>query len=315
MELIPILGRQPTGDMSHKPGGRLPSLLFSRPAVTLATLKRAATSFAAWWTGTRWVWTVLPKTVTWQRCGCDLNPGPSAPESNTWLPSYPLRVCSAVQRHKSAERPILHQISSLMYPKIQRRQVIMNVRHPSCAQPPRWSPPVLWRSFADGLASICVLIHLCKMPKDSETTGLNDGWKWWLVGSATDVSISDKVSVIAPSSVNFSRQLIDPLSITAIGWCVAWPAGFLTHFPPLLLADVLRDLLVFDRISVSVIGWCVAWPVGFLTHFPSLLLADVSLDLWVSWPTFHHCYWPMCCLTCGCLDDDTWVNLRFILIN
>ena len=58
MELIPILGRQPAGDMSHKPGGRLPSLLFSRPAVTLATLKRAAISFAAWWTGTRWVWTV-----------------------------------------------------------------------------------------------------------------------------------------------------------------------------------------------------------------------------------------------------------------
>jgi len=44
-ELIPILGSQ--GDMSHRPGGRL-SLLFARPAVTLATLKRAATSFAAW---------------------------------------------------------------------------------------------------------------------------------------------------------------------------------------------------------------------------------------------------------------------------
>jgi len=32
--------------MSHKPGGRLP-LLSARPAVTPATLKRAATSFAA----------------------------------------------------------------------------------------------------------------------------------------------------------------------------------------------------------------------------------------------------------------------------
>jgi len=46
-ELIPILGSQPAGDVSHKPGGRLP-LLSARPAVTLATLKRAATSFAAW---------------------------------------------------------------------------------------------------------------------------------------------------------------------------------------------------------------------------------------------------------------------------
>jgi len=32
-----------------------------------------------------------------------------------------------VQRHQSAERPILCQISSLIYPKIQRSQVIMNV--------------------------------------------------------------------------------------------------------------------------------------------------------------------------------------------
>jgi len=46
-ELIPVLGSQPAGDVSHKPGGRLP-LLSARPAVTLATLKRAATSFAAW---------------------------------------------------------------------------------------------------------------------------------------------------------------------------------------------------------------------------------------------------------------------------
>ena len=46
-ELISVLGSQPAGDMSHKPGGRLP-LLSARPAVTHATLKRAATSFAAW---------------------------------------------------------------------------------------------------------------------------------------------------------------------------------------------------------------------------------------------------------------------------
>jgi len=46
-ELIPVLGSQPAGDVSHKPGGRLP-LLSANPAVTLATLKRAATNFAAW---------------------------------------------------------------------------------------------------------------------------------------------------------------------------------------------------------------------------------------------------------------------------
>jgi len=43
-ELIPVLGSQPAGDASHKPGGRLP-LLSAMPAVTLATLKRAVTNF------------------------------------------------------------------------------------------------------------------------------------------------------------------------------------------------------------------------------------------------------------------------------
>ena len=45
-ELIAVLGSQPADDVSHKPGGRLP-LLPARPAAALATLKRAATNFAA----------------------------------------------------------------------------------------------------------------------------------------------------------------------------------------------------------------------------------------------------------------------------
>ena len=43
-EMIPVLGSQPAGDVSHKPGSRLPLL----SAVTLTTLKSAATKFAAW---------------------------------------------------------------------------------------------------------------------------------------------------------------------------------------------------------------------------------------------------------------------------
>ena len=65
-ELIPVLGSQHAGDVSYKPGGRLP-LLSARPAVTPATLKRAATNFAVWWTEAQWVWTVclrlLPDSV------------------------------------------------------------------------------------------------------------------------------------------------------------------------------------------------------------------------------------------------------------
>jgi len=37
-ELIQVLGSQPAGDVSHKPGGRLP-LLSARPAVTPTTLR------------------------------------------------------------------------------------------------------------------------------------------------------------------------------------------------------------------------------------------------------------------------------------
>jgi len=54
LKLIPVLGSQPAGDVSHKPSGRLP-LLSARHAVTLATLKRAATNFAAWCTEAQWV--------------------------------------------------------------------------------------------------------------------------------------------------------------------------------------------------------------------------------------------------------------------
>jgi len=46
-ELIPVLSSQPAGDVSRKHGGTL-SLPSARPAVTPATLKRAATNFAAW---------------------------------------------------------------------------------------------------------------------------------------------------------------------------------------------------------------------------------------------------------------------------
>ena len=79
-DLIPVLGSQPAGDVNHKPGGRLP-LHSARPAVTPATLKRAATSFAAWWTEARWAWTVylrlLPDSVAvaiWTRALLRLSP-------------------------------------------------------------------------------------------------------------------------------------------------------------------------------------------------------------------------------------------------
>jgi len=85
-ELIPVLGSQLAGDVSHKPGGRLP-LLSAWPGVTPATLKRAATNFGAWWTEAQWVWAVclrlLPDSVAtaiWTRESSTLT---------TQLPSHP----------------------------------------------------------------------------------------------------------------------------------------------------------------------------------------------------------------------------------
>jgi len=46
-ELMLVLGSQPADDVSHKPGCRQP-LLSARPALAPATLKKAATNFAAW---------------------------------------------------------------------------------------------------------------------------------------------------------------------------------------------------------------------------------------------------------------------------
>jgi len=112
----------------------------------------------------------------------------------------------AVQIHQSAERLILRQISSLMHPKIQRRQVIMNVLHPGCARPPRWSPPVLWRRLEDGLASICVLIHSCKMSRESETTGLNDERKCFERFGPAKRKYSRRPRVLRAYPVNFPIQ-------------------------------------------------------------------------------------------------------------
>jgi len=71
-ELIPVLGSQPGGDVSHKPDGCYKFCC----SVNRGTM--AVNS--------------LPKTVNRQRRDCDLNPGPSAPESSTLtirLPSHP----------------------------------------------------------------------------------------------------------------------------------------------------------------------------------------------------------------------------------
>ena len=82
-ELIPVLGSQPAGDVSHKPGHYFPPGLQLSPQPLRGLLYCCLVNRST---------VGLPKTVTRQRRDCDLNPGTSAPESSTLttrLPSHP----------------------------------------------------------------------------------------------------------------------------------------------------------------------------------------------------------------------------------
>jgi len=90
-ELIPVLGSQPGGDVSHKSGGRLP-LFSARRAVTLATFLGLLYRFCRLVNrGTMGV-NSLPKTVYPTVSRLRFEPGRSAPEFSTLttrLPSHP----------------------------------------------------------------------------------------------------------------------------------------------------------------------------------------------------------------------------------
>ena len=131
-EVIPVLCSQPAGDVSHKPGGRLP-LLSARPAVTPATLMRAATNFAAFWTEARWVWTVclrlLPDSVAtaiWTRALLRLSPhayhSPTEPPHAVsrlhfclCFSVYGRKQRQACNQHLSDGRGIAYTISVLFF--------------------------------------------------------------------------------------------------------------------------------------------------------------------------------------------------------
>jgi len=70
-ELIPVLCSQPAGDVSHKPGGRLPLLSASYPR----NPQQGCYQFRCLVNRGKMGVNSLPKIVTRQRGGCDLNPG------------------------------------------------------------------------------------------------------------------------------------------------------------------------------------------------------------------------------------------------
>jgi len=120
-ELIPVLGSQLAGDMSHEPSCRLP-LLSTRPTVTLATLKRAGYyQFRCLVNrGTMGV-NSLPKTFTRQRRGCDLNAGPSVPEISTlasWLLSHTCVCVCVCTLMNSCVLPFSHRLQATQVPAV-----------------------------------------------------------------------------------------------------------------------------------------------------------------------------------------------------
>jgi len=79
-ELIAVLGTQPAGDVSHKPGGPAVSGHYFPPGPQLPSQPLRGQCRCLVNVGMMSV-NGLPKTVTRQRRGCDLNADPSARES------------------------------------------------------------------------------------------------------------------------------------------------------------------------------------------------------------------------------------------
>jgi len=88
-ELIPVLGSQPAGDMNHKPGV---GCHYFQPGQQLPSQPMGQYQFRCLVNRGMKGMKGVPKTVTRQCRGCNLNPGATAPESSmltTRLLSHP----------------------------------------------------------------------------------------------------------------------------------------------------------------------------------------------------------------------------------
>lgn len=87
-----------------------------------------------------------------------------------------------VQRHETPDWPILLQISSLCVPRSREEKLswmfffqVVHGHPGGCLQFSRGGSKMAWVLTHSLSYLICVLIRSCKMPKDSETMGLNNG--------------------------------------------------------------------------------------------------------------------------------------------
>jgi len=134
--------------VNHKPDGRLP-LLSARPALALCY------QFCCSVNGGTIGVNSLPKTFTRQRCDCNLNPGPSAPESTTLTTRLPSHPSSRLGIFKYCDHGLLYT-SDVKY----RAPLIWSTCIGSCSYPafviirriaavcPKRELTRIWRAFS-----------------------------------------------------------------------------------------------------------------------------------------------------------------------
>ena len=205
-ELIPILGSQPAGYMSHKPGGRLP-LLSARPAVTLATLKRAATNFAAWWTEARRVWAVCLRLL------------PDSIATAIWTRAFRTRVQHT--NHSAAEPPvkIWHDTNWRIWQKAGQRM----------------SPPACLHAYVHRWTNIMPLLS-----QDSGQYLFNQHFVWSCAFSALTLLVGRQEG--HPACKNLSGGVLVWLSTWSKVQTYIWPSWCHCHW--LSLASVKSRLVL-----------------------------------------------------------------------
>ena len=138
------------------------------------------------------------------------------------------RLCIIVRWPHPPQRPVLGHIHCFRQCEIVGSQILMYGAQPCDAGASSRSPPVLWRKSWQDPLGICVVVHMCNMPKNGsgDVTGL---LQWvWVVPLASGPRRFEQIGAIwylaafvdttdhkHRSSVHLSSRL--PSSLTHIG--------------------------------------------------------------------------------------------------
>ena len=144
LELIPVLGSQPAGERSYKPGGRLP-ILFVRPAVTFPATEHhrslAGTKLYCWWQRHMCVHSA------WPRLGFE----PATCWSQAWPPNHLATTKAPAHTHILVLHPVISHVS---YSKVSAFTLLVcrqegQMACKNCALPVPKCP--YWRTYGDSV--------------------------------------------------------------------------------------------------------------------------------------------------------------------